>query len=319
MKALFIKEKESYPTYSDLYYEERENCSKVKMLASAINHRDLWIIKGQYAGLKYPIILGSDGVGIFNDRRVVINPSHNWGSDQTHQGPEYKILGLPDNGTMAEYCYVESKYLYDTPEHLSDTEAAALPLAGLTAYRALFVQGRGQKGQKLLITGIGGGVALFLLQFAIKAGLEVYVTSGKSQKLDYAIALGAKAGYNYDDSDWTKKFIQDDGYVDIVIDGAAGDGFAELPKILKPGGRIVNYGGTRGKIHGLIPQIIFWKQISVMGSTMGSDEDFKNMLDFVKLHEIKPVVDSSHKIADFKSAFDKMDNNTQFGKLVLKN
>ena len=319
MKALFIKEKGQYPVYEDFDYRGEDELVRVKMLGSALNHRDLWIIKAQYAGLKYPIILGSDGVGIYNDRRVIINPSHNWGSDQSHQGAEYKILGLPDNGTMAEYCCLDKKYLYDAPDHLSDAEAAALPLAGLTAYRALFVQGRGQKGQKVLITGIGGGVALFLLQFAVAEGLEVYVTSGDSTKIEKAIDLGARAGYNYADSDWASSFNRKEGGVDLVIDGAAGEGFADLLKIVRPGGKIVNYGGTRGKINNLVPQTVFWKQISIIGSTMGSDLDFRNMLEFVNKNKIKPVIDSFHKIGDYKNAFDKMDSSSQFGKLVLRN
>ncbi|MBK7094410.1 MAG: zinc-binding dehydrogenase [Saprospiraceae bacterium] len=319
MKALYIKEKGDYPVYEDFHTPEDNDLVKIKMLGSALNHRDLWIIKAQYAGLRYPIILGSDGVGIHNDRRMIINPSHNWGSDQSHQGAEYKILGLPDNGTMAEYCCLDNKYLYDAPDHLSDAEAAALPLAGLTAYRAMFVKGRGQKGQKVLITGIGGGVALFLLQFAIAEGLEVYVTSGNQDKIQKAIDLGAKAGYNYTDSDWASNFSREEGGVDLVVDGAAGEGFADLLKIVKPGGIIVNYGGTKGKINNLVPQTVFWKQISIIGSTMGSDKDFRDMLDFVTRNKIKPVIDSIHKISDYKNAFDKMDNGTQFGKIVLIN
>jgi zinc-binding alcohol dehydrogenase/oxidoreductase len=319
MKALFIKEKGQYPVYEDFDYRGEDDLVRVKMLASALNHRDLWIVKGQYAGLKYPIILGSDGSGIYNDRRVIINPSHNWGDDQRFQGSKFKILGLPDHGTMAEYCYAAEKYIYDAPDHLSDAEAAALPLAGLTAYRALYVQGRAEKGQKVLITGIGGGVALFLLQFALAEGLEVFVTSANQNKIQNAIDIGAKAGYNYNDTDWTGDLIKNEGAVDIVVDGAAGDGFSDLVKILKPGGKIVNYGGTRGKINNLVPQTIFWKQISIIGSTMGSDLDFRNMLEFVNKNKIKPVIDSFHKIGDYKNAFDKMDSSSQFGKLVLRN
>jgi NADPH:quinone reductase-like Zn-dependent oxidoreductase len=319
MKALYINEKGSDPVYDNLDFQGEDGQIKVKMLASALNHRDLWIIKGQYAGLKYPIVLGSDGTGVYNDRRVLINPSHNWGDDQKFQGPKFIILGLPDHGTMAEYCYVEEKYLYEAPEYLSDDEAAALPLAGLTAFRALFIQGSGQRGQKLLVTGIGGGVALFLLQFSVVAGLEVYVTSGYESKIKKAVELGAIAGFNYKNDLWAKQALETAGAFDLIIDGTGGDGFANLPGIVKPGGKIVNYGGTRGKINNLIPQTIFWKQISIIGSTMGSDKDFKDMLDFVTKHKIRPVIDSIHNIEVHKNAFDKMDSGSQFGKIVLKN
>ena len=319
MKAVHIKERGQYPVYEDIYFEGDKEKVGVQMLASALNHRDIWIIKGQYAGLKYPIILGSDGVGIYDKKRVVINPSHNWGDDQKCQGPDYRILGLPDNGTMAEKCFVDTKYIYPAPDHLSDVEAAALPLAGLTAFRALFVQGKASSGQKIIITGIGGGVALFLLKFAVAAGLDVYVTSGSELKIKKAEELGACAGFNYKDESWNKKFIETSGYVDLVIDGSAGDGFGVLPTVLKPGGIIVNYGGTNGKINNLVPQTIFWKQMSIVGSTMGSDKDFKDMLDFVNKYKIKPVIDSIHNIEDQNEAFARMESGVQFGKIILKN
>lgn len=318
MKALHLKSNGENPVYEEFYFEPNNEKVDVKMLASALNHRDLWIIKGQYAGLKYPIVLGSDGVGIYADKRVIINPSHNWGLNENFQGSDYKILGLPDHGTMAESCFVDKKYLYDAPNHLSDAEAAALPLAGLTAYRALFVQGKAKKAQKILISGIGGGVALFALQFALANSMEVFVTSGSEEKLQKAVKLGAIAGYIYNSDSWDSELYKYTGGIDLVIDGAGGEGFHKFAKVLKPGGKIVIYGGTQGKINNLIPQTIFWKQISITGSTMGSESDFKNMLDFVNSHKIKPVIDSVHKIEEHKAAFARMDSGTQFGKIVME-
>ncbi len=318
MKALHLKSKGENPVYEDFNLENESEKVNVKMLASALNHRDLWIIKGQYAGLQYPIVLGSDGVGVYQDRRVIINPSHNWGQNEDYQGSAYKILGLPDHGTMAEYCLVEKKYLYDAPTHLSDADAAALPLAGLTAYRALFVQGEAKKGQKILISGIGGGVALFALQFALANSMDVYVTSGKEDKIENSLKLGASYGNNYNSDSWDSELNKCSGGVDIVIDGAGGEGFYKFAKVLKPGGKIVIYGGTQGKINNLIPQTIFWKQISIIGSTMGSESDFKNMLDFVNKYKIKPVIDSIHKIENHKTAFARMESGVQFGKIVME-
>jgi NADPH:quinone reductase-like Zn-dependent oxidoreductase len=146
--------------------------------AAALNHRDLWIQKGMYAGLKYPAILGSDGAGEVHaivdsanesmvGKEVLIYPSLNWGEEESHQHPkEFRILGMPDHGTFAEYVKVPLNNLAAKPAHLSFQEAAALPLAGVTAYRAVFSRGRLKAGEKILITGIGGGVALFALQFA---------------------------------------------------------------------------------------------------------------------------------------------------------
>jgi len=319
MKAIVLNAKDTKPSYQDFPLKEDENKVKIKLLASAINHRDLWIIKGQYAGLKYPIILGSDGLGLLNGKKVIINPGQNWGDNQNVQSKDFKILGLPDNGTFAEYVLVENKYIHPAPNHLTDFEAAALPLGGLTAYRALFSRAKIRKNEKILISGIGGGVALFAMQFAIAAGLEVYVSSGSDEKIEKAIALGAKAGVNYKKNDWYKELISLSGGIDVIIDSAAGPTFNNYLKLINPGGRIVIYGGTKGKIQNLIPQILFWKQVSILGSTMGSELDFNNMLNFVNKYKIKPVLDSLYDLKDFNIAINRMETAVQFGKIVLKN
>jgi len=161
----------------------------VKIKAAALNRRDYWITVGQYAGIKYPSILGSDGAGVVAEaaddadkrwigREVIINPGHDWGSHPEFQSKEFKILGLPEDGTFAEYVKVRSEYLHNKPAHLDWEQAAALPLAGLTAYRALFTKGRAEKRNKVLITGVGSGTGSFALQFAHAAGCAVFVTSG---------------------------------------------------------------------------------------------------------------------------------------------
>ncbi len=320
MKAVLLSKENSYPEYTDFDIEEYfKNKEKIKITASALNHRDLWIVKGQYAGIKYPIILGSDGMGIYKGRRVIINPGQYWGQDEKVQSKNFRILGLPDHGTMADYVYTDEQFIYDVPSHLSDIEASALPLGGLTAYRAMFVRGKAQKGEKILISGIGGGVALFALQFAKAAGMEIYVTSSSDEKIEKAKSLGAKGGVNYNSEDWAKQLIDISGGIDLIIDSAAGEGFKNYLKIINPGGRIVIYGGTRGKIKELIPQIVFWKQLSILGSTMGSDKDFREMLKFVEEHKIHPVIDSVYKIEDQKEAFQKMESGEQFGKIILIN
>ena len=140
----------------------------VHVKAAALNRRDYWITVGKYAGIKYPTILGSDGAGIVTEvgdgvdsgligKEVIINPSHDYGDNPEFQGKDFKILGLPDDGTFAEYVKVKAAYLYDKPAHLSWEQAAAIPLAGLTAYRALFTKGKAKKGDKVLVTGVGGG------------------------------------------------------------------------------------------------------------------------------------------------------------------
>jgi NADPH:quinone reductase-like Zn-dependent oxidoreductase len=321
----------------------------VRVHAAALNHRDVWIQKGQYAGLKYPIVPGSDGAGVVVEvggaagdglaaasggeglgaagggvgdwvgKEVIINPSLDWGESAGYQDPEsFRILGLPDDGTFAEYVKVPVRNLVGKPAHLSFEEAAALPLAGVTAYRALMTRAQVRAGEKVLITGIGGGVALFALQFAVAAGAEVIVTSGSVEKLDKAMAMGAAGGANYKDKGWAEKLKSLAGAFDVIIDGAAGDGVNDLFDLAMPGGRVVFYGATRGNPSSVVARRIFWKQLNVLGSTMGSPADFASMVGFVKQYNIRPVVDRVFPFEDGEAAFRWMDDARQFGKIVIK-
>lgn len=302
---------------------------QIRIKAAALNHRDLWVTKGQYAGIKYPIILGSDGAGIVEKvgkdvpqslvgNAVIINPSFEWGEEEAAQGKDFRILGLPDNGTLAELVNVPIEYVYPMPAHMTFVQAAGLPLAGLTAYRALMTRARARGGDKVLISGIGGGVALFALQFAVKLGCEVWVTTGSETKLRRAIGMGAKGGGNYKSEGWAKQLREAAGLFDVIIDGAGGPGFADLLDLAAPGGRIAIYGGTNGNIEKLSPQKLFWKQVSILGSTMGSPSDFHNMLRFVNTHAIVPVIDEVFPFEEATLAFAKMDAGTQIGKLVVE-
>jgi zinc-binding alcohol dehydrogenase/oxidoreductase len=301
----------------------------VKIKAAALNRRDYWITIGKYAGIKYPIILGSDGAGLVAEtgsdvekewlgKEVIINPGHDWGKHPEYQSKEFKILGLPEDGTFAEYVKVKAEYLYPKPSHLSWEQAAALPLAGLTAYRALFTKGRAGKGDKVLIVGVGAGTGSFALQWALAAGCKVFVTSGSAEKIERAKQIGATAGVNYKSPDWAEELQRLAGGFDVIIDSALGEGFAKLPDICNPGARIVLFGGTAGDIPSLNGRKIFWKQLQIIGTTMGTNEEFKAMVDFVNKHKIIPVVDEVFPLADAEIAVQRMANSSQFGKIVLK-
>jgi NADPH:quinone reductase-like Zn-dependent oxidoreductase len=285
--------------------------------AAALNHRDLFITQGQYAGIKMPCILGSDGVGEWKGKRVILYPALEWGESNDFQSKNFRVLGMPEDGTFAAQISVPKKNVFQLPEHLTWEQGAALPLAGLTAWRTVFSRCKLKKGEKVLITGIGGGVALTALQLAIAAGAEVFVSSGSTEKIEKAIQLGATAGANYREAGWDKKLKQETGGFDVIIDSAAGDGFSLLPGLCNPGARIGLYGGTLGKVNGLSMQIVFWKQLSILGSTMGSPREFKAMLDFVTKHAIIPVVDSIFPLKEGDKAFKKMEAGAQFGKIVL--
>lgn len=290
----------------------------VRLRAAALNHRDVFIRDGQYARIALPVIPGSDGVGEYRGRAVLIDPSLDWGDDPRAQGRAFHILGLPTNGTFAGQVLVPAKNLHPKPEHLDWEQAAALPLAGVTAWRALFTRCRLQRGERVLITGIGGGVALTALQFAVAAGAEVFVTSGSDDKLRQAVALGARGGVNYRAEDWDKQLRADAGGFDVVLDSAGGDGFTALLGLCNPAARIGVYGGTLGKVNGLSPQILFWKQISILGSTMGTRQDFRAMLRFVNEHRIVPVIDRVYPLSEGNAALDRMAAGEQFGKIVLR-
>lgn len=318
MKALVLNDVGQALAYKKVENpKEKEGHVIVRIQAGALNHRDVWITKGMYPGIRPNVILGSDGSGIYKDREYIINPNHDWGDNPKVQGKNYHILGLPTSGTFAEEVSVRSDKIHLKPRHLSPEEAAALPLGGMTAYRALFTKCKLRRGERVLISGVGGGVALFAFQFAIAAGAEVWVTSGTGWKIDNALKMGATGGINYKNADW-KSFGKESGGFDVIIDSAGGDGFSNLVKVANPGARICFYGGTRGNITSLNPQIIFWKQLSIFGSTMGTDEEFKDMVDFVDQHEIIPVIDSVYSLKDGNDAFKRMENGLQFGKIVLK-
>lgn len=305
----------------------------VQIKAAALNHRDVFIQQGLYPGIKLPAILGSDGSGVVSvvgegvseewiGKAVIVNPSHNWGDNDGFYGKNFKILGMPDNGTFAEYLKVEAKYLTPKPAHLSFEAAAAVPLAGLTGWRALMSRAGMKAGDRVLVTGIGGGVALFVLQFAVAAGAEVWVTSGSDEKIAKAVALGAKGGVNYKDPNWAKNLItatgcDRSGYFNVIIDSAGGPSFAKLIDVASAGASICFFGGTTGNITDVVPGKVFFKQLNIYGSTMGTEAEFADMVRFIATHEIQPIVDEIFPLESVEAALQRMESGSQFGKIVL--
>jgi len=301
----------------------------VAIRAAALNHRDVWIKLGQYAGLKFPCTPGSDGAGIVASvgpgadaswvgREVILYPALDWGANEHAQAASFSILGLPRDGTLAERVAIPAGQLFPKPEHLTWQEAAALPLAGLTAYRALMVRGQLHTGERVLISGVGGGAALFALQFAVAHGAEVWVTSGSEEKIAKAVALGARGGFLYSKPGWAAEAAKVSGPFDVIVDSAGGPGFGDLIDVAAPGGRIVFFGATRGNLPDLALRKVFWRQISLLGSTMGSAADWSAMLCFVALHRIKPVVSAVFPMTHGAAAFELMEQGGQFGKIVLE-
>lgn len=330
MKAAVFKGKD-IPLTVEEFKKPRPQKDQVliRMKYAALNHRDLWLMQEQSQHFPDGIILGSDGCGVVEDvgedadtllvgTEVIINPSLDWGNNPVVQGDSFRILGFPDHGTFAEYVVISKKYIFEKPDHLSHEESAAVPLAGLTAYRALFTKARLRSNEKVLITGIGGGAALWALQFALAYNARVYVTSGSEEKISRAKDLGTLGGFNYRDTEWAEKAKKDAGGFDIIIDSAGGKAFSRYIELALPGGRIVNFGRTAGNITDLSTRLLYWKQISVMGTTMGTRDEFMSMLHFLESRKIKPVLDKTFPLTKVGEAFERMNKADQFGKIVLE-
>ena len=301
----------------------------VKMKAVSMNRRDEWIKEGKYPGIKYGVTLGSDGSGVvekvFDEadqhwvgQDVVINPNINWGPDPEIQSKNYSILGMPVDGTFAEYVCVPVDRLQRKPLHLNFLQASTLPLGGLTAYRALFKRGGLKAGQNILISGFGGGVAQFAFSFAQAAGANVYVTSGSDQKIEKALKMGAKGAYNYKKESTYADLWKTKGGFDLVIDSAGGDQINNFIKILKPLGKIVFYGATNGLPSKIDLYRMFWHQLSLIGATMGSDMEFADMINFIGQHNLKPVIDSIRPFSKITESFSDIILPNKVGKIVFQ-
>ncbi|KAG8626195.1 hypothetical protein KVT40_006596 [Elsinoe batatas] len=314
---------------------------RVRMLAAALNHRDLFLRQHLYPGTTFGVPLLADGCGVvvatgaqakqWQGKRVIINPGSGWKDDP--EGPEdpkgYAILGgtkMNKIGTLTESLVIGQGELEEAPAHLSAVEAAALPLTGLTAWRATVTKsGNCKAGRNVLVTGIGGGVALMALSYAVAAGANVYVTSGSEEKIKKAVELGAKGGVNYKEKGWEKKLVEmlpkGRKLVDAIIDGAGGDVVEKAQKIMRPGGTIVSYGMTIGpKMPFLMGAVL--KNIDLKGSTMGSRKEFADMVKFVSEKKVVPVVSRSvfglENLDGINGLFEDMKSASQFGKLVIE-
>ena len=311
--------------------EPGANEVRVKLKASALNRRDFWISMGMYPGMKFPAIAGSDGAGVVEKvgsaadksllgTEVVVYPAREWGDNPVHFGSNFRVLGMPDQGTFAEYICAPAADVYARPAHLSWEQAAAVPLAGLTSWRAVVTQAQVKKGDRVLVTGASSGVSTFAIQWAASLGAEVYVTSGSAEKIAKAKAMGAKDGLSYRDDDCYKKLRDMSGGFDAIIDSAGGDAFNEVVDSLAGGGRYVFFGATMGNssIPLNLPKL-FFKHGRIQGTTMGTPAEFQAMLNFVTERKIIPVVDRVMPMSEVVAAHKLMESFSQSGKIVLRN
>jgi zinc-binding alcohol dehydrogenase/oxidoreductase len=308
--------------------QARDGEALVRIHAAALNRRDVFITQGLYPGIVLPRTLGSDGAGeiaalgagvssLQIGDPVVIDPMLDWGDDRrVWDAKGSSLLGMPRDGTFAQYVAVPAANVFPKPAPLSMEEAAAIPLAGLTAYRALFTRGNLRAGETVLVTGVGGGVQTFALIFAKRAGARVIVTSGSAEKLERATSLGADLALNYNAEGWHKR-AREAGPIDLVVDSSGGATLARALDALVPGGRLVIYGGTNGDATiKLFP--LFWKHLTILGTSMGSPQDFAAMLALFDDEHLKPAIDVVFALEDAARAAQRLAASSQFGKIVLR-
>ncbi|HEY7730636.1 MAG TPA: zinc-binding dehydrogenase [Gaiellaceae bacterium] len=288
----------------------------VDLRAAGLNRRDLLVRKGVYP-FPLPLISGSDGAGVRRDTgaEVVILPSLDWGPREAAYGPDFQILGGPRDGTFAEAVAVPAANCYPKPAALSWEEAAAFPLAAVTAYRALFVRGRLQPGETVLVLGAGSGVSCFAVQLACQEGARVLVTSSSDEKLERARALGAEAGVNYARGDWVAA-VEELGGADLVID-SVGSTWQQSLDCCNPGGRVVVLGATGGTEAALQVRPLYFGQLSLLGTMMGSPSDFAALLRLLAAASWRPVIDSVLALDEAESALARLEGD-HFGKIVLR-
>jgi zinc-binding alcohol dehydrogenase/oxidoreductase len=290
----------------------------VELQASALNWHDA-LVRQTGRGFPTPSILGIDGSGIRRDtgERTVILPALDWGSSPAAPGRAFSILGDSTDGTYAQLIAVPAENLFPVPEHLSWAEAAALPCAGLTAYRALFTRADLQPDETVLVIGAGSGVSTFAIMFGAAAGARVLATSSSTEKLTSVRAIGVDEGFLYTDPDWVQQVLEaTGGGVDVIINGA-GANRADALKCLKPGGRIAVFGSTAGSTATIEVPDLYFGHVSILGTTLGSPDDFAQMLDLVDKHQIHPLIDSVYPLSQIAEAHRHLESRRHLGKLVI--
>jgi NADPH:quinone reductase-like Zn-dependent oxidoreductase len=281
----------------------------VRLRAAALNRIDVWIRRGQPSVPK-PRILGSDGAGerVDTGERVVINPGLD---DGAH------IVGEHTDGTDAELIAVPEDYVHPIPDELSFEEAAAFPMVFETAYRMLVTKAQLRAGESVLVWGIGGGIATASLAIAKALGAHVIATSSREAKLERARELGADVVVNHAERD-VAAAVKEAGGADVVVEHVGEATWKTSLAVAKPAGRIVVCGATSGPNPPAQLHRVWWKQLTIYGSTMGTRDDFAGAFELVKSGRARPVVDEVFSLEDARAAHERLEAGEQFGKIVLR-
>jgi len=310
----------------------------VKTLASALNHMDLWVGMGiPGVDLTYPRVSGCDACGVVEaagegvdaawvGRKVIVNAavaqserSHPEAPPSSTLAPEYELIGEHEDGMHREVFHAPAANIVAIGEEAEPVEAAAFGLTFLTAYSMMVGKGRLRPGQSVLITGIGGGVALAALSIARWMGCPTAVTSRHQWKLDKATELGADMTILDEGQDWSKELRSMTGKrgVDMAVDSVGKPTHLNCIKSLARGGAFVTPGNTGGPRLETDQARIFWNQLRILGSTMGTTDELKELAALFRAGRLSPVVDSVHAWTDAQQAWERLESQEQFGKVVI--
>ena len=307
----------------------------LRVHAAGMNHLDLWVRRGLPIETTMPHIGGSDVAGevaalgpavtgVKIGARVVVNPSLSCGQCEWCKAGEeplcvkYKILGEHTQGGFAEYVVVPAANLFPIPDTFTYDDAAAAPLAFLTAWRGLMTRARLKKGETVLITGASGGVATAGIQIAKLAGARVFAVT-TADNIERVKQLGADVVYDRNSTDYAKQLWQDTEKrgVDVILDSVGEATWQQNVRSLARAGRLVVYGATTGPKAELDLRVVFWKQIEVLGTTMSNKSEFEEVMRLVFTGALKPVVDRVFKLDDIRAAHEHLENGEQFGKVIV--
>lgn len=296
---------------------------KVRLKTAGLNHRDLFLI-AERTNQDAPFIPGSDGAGIIEavgdevtdlppGAEVIINPCIGW--EKTELVPIVPaILGGPSNGTFAESVIVPQQNVAPKPVYLTWEEAGVLSLSALTAYRALFTRGNLQQGEHVLIPGIGGGVATFAALMAAAIGAKVTVTSRSEDKRQAALQLPIAQVLNTHES-WKDQLMGRS--IDLILDSIGPAAYGQYFDVVKPNGKIIMFGASSGDEISLPARAVFFPQLHIIGTSMGSKEEFIAMLQFMERHALRPVIDTIYPLRETVLAFERMERSEQLGNIAI--
>ncbi|MDT5274990.1 MAG: zinc-binding alcohol dehydrogenase/oxidoreductase [Mycobacterium sp.] len=292
----------------------------VALRASALNWHDVLVRQGRY-GSPLPHIIGADGAGVRTDtgEEVVILPSLNWGDREEAPASGWEILGDRTPGTYADLVSVPADCLALKPRGLNWAEAAALPLVGLTTYRALFVRGRLQRGESMLVVGAGGGIATTAIALAVAAGASITVTSSSAETIERAVGAGARDGVLHSEQGWPEqaRAMSPDNGFDLILDPVGR--WSESVRALRPGGRLVVLGANAAQTAEVDIRSFYFGQFDLLGTTMGSSKDFAGLLKMFDQYSVRaPVIDREFPMDRAAEAHEYLERGRTFGKCVLR-